>query len=319
MLTAPARSFSATANACARNIRHGDYQGFNSLLWDTNELVYTSNQGITRTLGPGYHGLTNAELGAAWPKVTDGLQRLRAIVEAEATPPAIIESLANESVPLDANLPQRGRPLEWERRLAPCFIRGNDYGTRASTAIIWRDDQATLTEQGYGPGGRALGRAERAVAAGPDDAAAHLAAARVMGRHGQTLRVSEASGRGYAEKIRAALDRALALDPGSLQARIGMALWHTQVVDAAGPFLARIVYGARAETAYELFEQAVARAPDERRLLFEYARALKVLGGDTGRARRLLRHALAAPARDALDRIVGERAAALLAELEAGG
>ncbi len=175
-----------------------------------------------------------------------------------------------------------------------------------------RPDRAALFE-------RALRLAERAVAAGPDEAAAHIAAARVMGRHGQTLSVTEASERGYGEKIRDTLDRALALDPESLQARIGMALWHTQVVDAAGSFMARIVYGAREETAYELFEQAVARAPGARRPLFEYARALMVLDGDKDRARSLLRQALAAPARDALDRIVGERAAKLLAEFEAGG
>ena len=144
----------ANANKYARNIRGRDYQGFNLLLWDGQELVYTCNRGITRTLAPGYYGLTNAELGVAWPKVTDSINRLRKITEAGATAEALIEALRDDSTPPDERLPRRGRPLAWERRLAPCFIRGADYGTRASTAVIWKGNEISLTEQGYGPGGR---------------------------------------------------------------------------------------------------------------------------------------------------------------------
>ncbi len=144
----------ATAAEYARSIRGFDYQGFNLLLWDGQNLVYTCNCGITGTLAPGYYGLTNAELGVRWPKVTDGIERLGKIAEAGATADALIDALRDDRIPPDHRLPHRGRPLDWERRLAACFIRGKDYGTRASTAVIWQGGEISLTEQGYASGGR---------------------------------------------------------------------------------------------------------------------------------------------------------------------
>ena len=148
----------ATAAAYARDLHGLDYQGFNLLLWDGKELVCTSNRGVTRTLDPGYYGLTNAELGVAWPKVVDGIARLGIVVNAGATDDALIRVLADDSVPPDVRLPHRGRPPAWERRVAPCFIRGEDYGTRASTAVIWSNGEVALTEQGYARGGMPLER-----------------------------------------------------------------------------------------------------------------------------------------------------------------
>ena len=148
----------STAAEYARAIRGLDYQGFNLLLWDGHELVCTSNRGVTQTLVPGYYGLTNAELGVAWPKAVDGMERLRIVVAAGATDDALIEALREDSTPPDERLPHRGRALAFERRVAPCFIRAEDYGTRASTAVIWSRDEVVLTEQGYAPGGKLLER-----------------------------------------------------------------------------------------------------------------------------------------------------------------
>ena len=148
----------ATAAQYARCLRGQDYQGFNLLLWDGEELICTSNRGVTQALEPGYHGLTNAESGVTWPKVVDGLDRLQRAVEGGPTADALIASLRDDTVPPDERLPHRGRPLDWERRIAPCFIAGRDYGTRASTAVIRGVDEIVLSEQGYAPGGSALER-----------------------------------------------------------------------------------------------------------------------------------------------------------------
>ena len=166
---------------------------------------------------------------------------------------------------------------------------------------------------------RALALAARAVRAAPDEAYAHIAAARAMGRHGQTLSMSEASDRDYATKIRDSLKRALALEPASVKAMTGLAIWHARVVEVAGSFLARIAYGAREESVHELFGRVLEAAPGEKVPLFEYARALRMLDGDMDRARELLRQAMALPAKSAYQRIVDERAARLLAQIEAGG
>ena len=154
----------ASAVEYARSLRGPDYQGFNLLLWDGEELICTSNRGATQALEPGYHGLTNAELGVTWPKVVDGVSRLRPVVENGPTVDALIESLREDAVPADERLPRRGRPLDWERRIAPCFIVGEEYGTRASTAVICGGEETFLSEQGYAPGGRALERVDFRIA-----------------------------------------------------------------------------------------------------------------------------------------------------------
>lgn len=138
---------------------HGlDYRGFNLLLWDGVELLYTSNRGPTRVLQPGYYGLSNAELGAQWPKITSGVQRLRASCEAGVSAEDLLMILHDDQVPRDDQLPHRGRPVEMERTVAPCFIRGEEYGTRASTAVIYHEREITFVEQAFGAGGLPHGR-----------------------------------------------------------------------------------------------------------------------------------------------------------------
>ncbi|MEO6690341.1 MAG: hypothetical protein ABIS07_12385, partial [Dokdonella sp.] len=52
----------------------------------------------------------------------------------------------------DAVLPDTGVGLELERRLAPIFIRGEKYGTRASTLVARAaDGSLILRERRFGP------------------------------------------------------------------------------------------------------------------------------------------------------------------------
>jgi uncharacterized protein with NRDE domain len=156
-----ARNFLGTTTGAAdfAHALHGpDYLGFNLLLFDGEQLVYTSNRGVTRALDPGVYGLSNAELGARWPKVTRGRRALAEVCSRGLGQNALIDLLGDASVPPDAELPHRGRDLEFERRVAPCFIAGEDYGTRASTAVIFHrpaggNRSVTFVEQEYGPGG----------------------------------------------------------------------------------------------------------------------------------------------------------------------
>jgi uncharacterized protein with NRDE domain len=154
-----------SAHQFAHTLHGIRYRGFNLLLWDGAQLVYTSNRGHSQDLQPGVYGLANAELGAAWPKVVGGRSDLAVAVAAGADPDALVELLADRSTPPDDALPRRGRPLELERRVAPRFIVGNEYGTRASTVVVFRrmpegDLRVTLTEQTYGVGGMPGGRSK---------------------------------------------------------------------------------------------------------------------------------------------------------------
>jgi uncharacterized protein with NRDE domain len=139
----------------AHHIDGPRYRGFNLLAWDGTSLVHTSNRGITQDLEPGVYGLSNAELGATWPKVISGVAALSEVLASGPSVDSLLGVLADETAPPDHQLPSRGRPIELERRVAPRFINGEEYGTRASTAVIIGKGHIRFAEQQFGPGGRA--------------------------------------------------------------------------------------------------------------------------------------------------------------------
>jgi uncharacterized protein with NRDE domain len=142
--------------------RGARYGGFNVLAGQLGgELLYFSNQGgAPRALPPGLYGLSNQWLDTPWPKVVLGKQRVAALLAAGVPEPdALCDALLDRGVPPDAELPDTGVGVEAERRLAPCFIAGESYGTRATSAIVVRGAGARseMVERSYGPSGVLLG------------------------------------------------------------------------------------------------------------------------------------------------------------------
>jgi uncharacterized protein with NRDE domain len=158
-LTAGFLRGSATAHAYARDIDGPYYRGFSLLLWDGNELVYASNRNSRpRALPPGVHGLANTHLDGTWPKALRGCSALSATIAGRYSTDALLALLADDRPAPDEALPQRGHDIAFERRLSPIFIRGGDYGTRASTAVIIGAREIAVAEQGYGVNGAPLQR-----------------------------------------------------------------------------------------------------------------------------------------------------------------
>ena len=146
-----------TAEHYAHHLHGADYAGYNLLLFDGEDLVCTSNRGTTEVLTPGYYGLSNAELGARWPKCIQGAKNLERWVDAGFEHEDLVAMLRDEHVPADDELPQRGRPIEMERRVAPSFIMGDEYGTRATTVIELGLERISFSEQSYAALGVATG------------------------------------------------------------------------------------------------------------------------------------------------------------------
>ncbi|NYB78054.1 MAG: NRDE family protein, partial [Stenotrophomonas maltophilia] len=62
---------------------------------------------------------------------------------------------------LQLSVRDTGIGLERERWLSPAFIRGDDYGTRASTVLlIDADGHGEIHERRFGPQGVALGQSQ---------------------------------------------------------------------------------------------------------------------------------------------------------------
>jgi len=137
------------------------YNGFNLLAGDRGSLYYFgSREGEARAVEPGVHGLSNHLLDEPWPKVGRARGAMRASL-AHADPfPGLFAMLSDAEGAPDAELPDTGVGLDWERRLAPPLITGADYGTRASTVVaVASAGQARLEERTRDASGAVTGTA----------------------------------------------------------------------------------------------------------------------------------------------------------------
>ena len=124
-----------------------DYAGYNLLWGDSSQAWYFSNRTgeAPLLLKPGTYLLSNAALDTPWPKT----EKLRGSIKAwmQQQNPQVEElfaKLADENPARDSELPSTGIGLDWERFLSPIFIRGESYGTRAST-LLWLDSNKRMT------------------------------------------------------------------------------------------------------------------------------------------------------------------------------
>jgi uncharacterized protein with NRDE domain len=122
--------------------RTGDiYNGFNLLVgdWTRRELGwYCNRSGVAPALlTPGTHGVSNAVLDTAWPKLVKKRAELGTLLARDAMPPLerLIDLMRDPRLARDDELPSTGIPLERERSLSAAFIETPEYGTRGTTAL----------------------------------------------------------------------------------------------------------------------------------------------------------------------------------------
>ncbi|MDX2246154.1 MAG: NRDE family protein [Bacteroidia bacterium] len=116
-----------------------DYNGFNLLTYDGENLGWFSNRGeLGILLTPGIYGLSNHLLDTAWPKVRRGKQDLSQIIspQMEIDTEALFFMMENETRAPDHELPQTGVSPEWEKILSAMCIKSPSYGTRVTTVIL---------------------------------------------------------------------------------------------------------------------------------------------------------------------------------------
>ena len=115
-----------------------EYNGFNLILGDRNNLFAFSNRGEKQKLNAGIYGLSNHLLDTPWPKVCKAKKELqRALNEkGAALEDTLFALLSDRRVAPDDKLPATGVGREWERLLSPIFIKSPNYGTRSSTILL---------------------------------------------------------------------------------------------------------------------------------------------------------------------------------------
>ncbi|MFW0784742.1 NRDE family protein [Gordonia sp. CPCC 206044] len=149
----------------ARGLRDdaGQFAPVNLLVGDGRELWWTTNwpTPCAERVPDGVHGLSNGALDSPWPKVTDGADALRVVVDDDEPGGSVepyLDLLALRDRPADDRLPDTGVGVDRERDLSPRFIDLPGYGTRASTVLrIGRDGHGDITERRFTYRGRRRG------------------------------------------------------------------------------------------------------------------------------------------------------------------
>jgi tetratricopeptide (TPR) repeat protein len=162
--------------------------------------------------------------------------------------------------------------------------------------------------------------AKAAIARDPNLAEAYVQLAIAIGFRGRLVSAFLAQADGLAESGRAAIDKALELDPANIWARASLGGWHLEIVSRAGPFLARTLYDANEEDGLKFFHEAL--AADLGSLVVHYHFALSILALDAERFRAEAEKSLADgakdPRADALTLFTRTRAENLRALLKSG-
>jgi uncharacterized protein with NRDE domain len=137
------------------NQRKREYNGFNLIIGQHNDLYWYSNRGSEiRRLVSGIYGLSNSLLDTPWPKVLRGKEAFKNLLSARGGPTAegLFHILDDRSIPDDEYLPDTGVGREWERILSPIFVKSPTYGTRTSTLLfITPDNWVNFIEKTFDP------------------------------------------------------------------------------------------------------------------------------------------------------------------------
>jgi len=162
--------------------------------------------------------------------------------------------------------------------------------------------------------------AERAIELDPRLIDGYLQDAVAIGFRGRGVGMPAARSLGLAEKARAALDKAMAIDPTNVWARASLGAWHIEIVHHAGRILASFAYGASRDEGLTLYRSALKDAPDIAVLHFHYALSILALDQADFRqeAERELRHTMTIRTDDALTSFVRTQAEAVLGCMQSG-
>ena len=134
--------------------------------------------------------------------------------------------------------------------------------------------------------------------------------AQALGRYAQEISIVKALAEGTGNKVKASLDRTLALAPNHAEAHLALGAYHAEVVSKVGGMLAKLTYGATKEEAVKQFGLARKLIPDSAIARIEQANGLVLLFGKAklAEAEALYKEAAKCPPADAMQKLDAEHA-----------
>ncbi len=127
------------------------YNPFNVVYGSQDGIrAFCSQDGSLRTLGTGYHGLSNGPIGRHWPKISAGIQRLAGLVgDGDPSPGKLNAIMRDENGMNPDPPPDTGRERGSEPYRSSIFIRGDQYGTRTTTCLMFYRQDILISETNY--------------------------------------------------------------------------------------------------------------------------------------------------------------------------
>lgn len=120
----------------ARSLELHQYAGFHLLAGEIGRtIVYVASSGELEVLEPGVHAFSNAPSGEHWPKEALAIEAVQRALDSDDITNELLHFLTT---------PRGSGAVESE-----VFIKGEQYGTRASTVIVARDGQVSFVERPY--------------------------------------------------------------------------------------------------------------------------------------------------------------------------
>ena len=129
--------------------------------------IFCSQDNSMKTLPDGYHSISNGYIDHEWPKMSTGVRKLTEIVERKL--PVEInelnEIMHDQTKAEDDLLSESGSGKEFDRFISSVFIRGDDYGTRTTTCLLYSAQAITAHEMNYDRQGQSIGHQEFTLSA----------------------------------------------------------------------------------------------------------------------------------------------------------
>ncbi len=128
-----------------------NYAGYNLLLADKSGCWFSSNryEGI-KQITAGIYGVSNGYFDEPWPKLKTGKLALQKNLQSTVDVESLFSILLDRDQSAENLLPETGVSMEFERLLSSRFIHSNEYGTRASSVVLYsKDNNISFTERNF--------------------------------------------------------------------------------------------------------------------------------------------------------------------------
>ncbi|WP_434515982.1 hypothetical protein AB6Q56_04805 [Dechloromonas sp. ARDL1] len=200
----------------------------------------------------------------------------------------------------------------WRAYHAGDFERAVSLGLQAGGAGLAAADKAAMIHANYlePDVARKLARLQEVAArceqrqrTQPGDPNAWYFHAYALGRYSQGISVATALAEGLGGKIKASLDKALALQPAHADAHIALGTWHAEIIDKVGSLVGGLTYGAKKEAGEKHFRRALELNPESAIARTECANGLVMMFGKSRlrEAEKLYAEAVACTPADAME------------------